>query len=161
MTETLQPSFLNKGSEANDTNVLNTELGVEYEGIAAYQVAGESGLLQNPWLRRALPSPNSSGTSLAASSPTALHACAARRTATRCWSPCPVKVEDSALLAPRAACRQPRLTLWTACSPRFPCAGGSSRCSSCSKRCANGAGAVCAYALISPYAAGWHTPAAL
>ncbi len=38
------------GSAASDANIFNTELGVEYEGIAAYQVAGESGLLQKPVL---------------------------------------------------------------------------------------------------------------
>ena len=49
-SESLAATHKNKGSEANDANVLNTELGVEYEGIAAYQVAGESGLLQKPVL---------------------------------------------------------------------------------------------------------------
>ncbi len=41
----------NKGSSASsDANILNTELGVEYEGIAAYQVGAESGLLKKPVL---------------------------------------------------------------------------------------------------------------
>ena len=41
----------NKGGTASsDANILNTELGVEHEGIAAYQVAAESGLLQKPVL---------------------------------------------------------------------------------------------------------------
>ncbi|QEX20313.1 exported protein [Hypericibacter adhaerens] len=35
---------------ANDIQVLNTALGLEYEGIAAYQVGAESGLLQKPVL---------------------------------------------------------------------------------------------------------------
>ena len=38
------------GSAASDANILNTELGVEHEGIAAYQVGAESGLLQKPVL---------------------------------------------------------------------------------------------------------------
>jgi bacterioferritin (cytochrome b1) len=37
-------------SASNDIQVLNTALGLEYEGIAAYQVGAESGLLQAPVL---------------------------------------------------------------------------------------------------------------
>ena len=33
-------------STANDVDILNTALGLEYEGIAAYQVGAESGLLE-------------------------------------------------------------------------------------------------------------------
>lgn len=49
-SEALAAAHKNKGSAASDADVLNTELGVEYEGIAAYQVAAESGLLQKPVL---------------------------------------------------------------------------------------------------------------
>lgn len=50
-SESLAAAHKNKGgSAASDANILNTELGVEYEGIAAYQVGGESGLLQKPVL---------------------------------------------------------------------------------------------------------------
>ncbi|MEX0810152.1 MAG: ferritin-like domain-containing protein [Dongiaceae bacterium] len=35
---------------ANDAEILNTALGLEYEGIAAYQVGAESGLLEKPVL---------------------------------------------------------------------------------------------------------------
>ncbi len=38
------------GSSANDAMILNTLLGAEYEAVAAYQVAAESGLLQKPVL---------------------------------------------------------------------------------------------------------------
>ena len=38
------------GSMAADIDILNTALGLEYEGIAAYQVGAESGLLQKPVL---------------------------------------------------------------------------------------------------------------
>jgi rubrerythrin len=37
-------------STAGDVRILNTALGLEYEGIAAYQVGAESGLLQKPVL---------------------------------------------------------------------------------------------------------------
>ena len=37
-------------SAANDADILNTALGLEYEGIAAYQVGAESGLLSKPVL---------------------------------------------------------------------------------------------------------------
>ncbi len=37
-------------SMANDADILNTALGLEYEGIAAYQVGAESGLLSKPVL---------------------------------------------------------------------------------------------------------------
>lgn len=37
-------------SASNDVQVLNTALGLEYEGIAAYQVGAESGLLKQPVL---------------------------------------------------------------------------------------------------------------
>jgi bacterioferritin (cytochrome b1) len=37
-------------SASNDIQVLNTALGLEYEGIAAYQVGAESGLLKQPVL---------------------------------------------------------------------------------------------------------------
>jgi hypothetical protein len=37
-------------SSANDADILNTALGLEYEGIAAYQVGAESGLLTKPVL---------------------------------------------------------------------------------------------------------------
>jgi bacterioferritin (cytochrome b1) len=37
-------------SASDDIQVLNTALGLEYEGIAAYQVGAESGLLQPPVL---------------------------------------------------------------------------------------------------------------
>src|SRR5437867_3020694 len=50
------------------------------------------------------------------SSPTVLPARAPRPAATRCWSPCPVKVADSVLPAPPAGCRGLRRTSWTACS---------------------------------------------
>ena len=48
------------------------------------------------------------------SSPTVLPARAPRPAATRCWSPCPVKVADSVLPAPPAGCRGLRRTSWTA-----------------------------------------------
>ena len=38
------------GSAADDIAVLNTALGLEYQAIAAYQIGGESGLLQKPVL---------------------------------------------------------------------------------------------------------------
>lgn len=41
-------------STANDVNILNSALGAEYQGIAAYQVGAESGLLQAPVLDLAL-----------------------------------------------------------------------------------------------------------
>ncbi len=34
------------GTTSNDVDILNTALGLEYEGIAAYQVGAESGLLE-------------------------------------------------------------------------------------------------------------------
>ncbi len=71
--------------------------------------------------------PSSNGTSLAASSPTALRACAAPPVATRCWSPFPARAAASVLPAPRVACRGPRRTSSTACSLTCPCASGSSR----------------------------------
>jgi rubrerythrin len=37
-------------SQAQDVDVLNTALGLEYEAIAAYQLGAESGLLQKPVL---------------------------------------------------------------------------------------------------------------
>ncbi len=37
-----------------DVDILNTALGLEYEGIAAYQVGAESGLLQPPVLKLAV-----------------------------------------------------------------------------------------------------------
>lgn len=37
-------------STADDVQILNTALGLEYEGIAAYQVGAESGLLSKPVL---------------------------------------------------------------------------------------------------------------
>ena len=37
-------------STAGDVRILNTALGLEYQGIAAYQVGAESGLLQKPVL---------------------------------------------------------------------------------------------------------------
>jgi len=37
-------------SAAGDVRILNTALGLEYQGIAAYQVGAESGLLQKPVL---------------------------------------------------------------------------------------------------------------
>ena len=37
-----------------DVDILNTALGLEYEGIAAYQVGAESGLLQQPVLKLAV-----------------------------------------------------------------------------------------------------------
>ncbi len=40
----------NADSTANDADILNTALGLEYEGIAAYQVGAESGLLSKPVL---------------------------------------------------------------------------------------------------------------
>jgi rubrerythrin len=40
----------NADSMANDADILNTALGLEYEGIAAYQVGAESGLLTKPVL---------------------------------------------------------------------------------------------------------------
>jgi rubrerythrin len=40
----------NADSMANDVDILNTALGLEYEGIAAYQVGAESGLLSKPVL---------------------------------------------------------------------------------------------------------------
>jgi rubrerythrin len=40
----------NADSMANDADILNTALGLEYEGIAAYQVGAESGLLSKPVL---------------------------------------------------------------------------------------------------------------
>ena len=40
----------NADSMANDVDILNTALGLEYEGIAAYQVGAESGLLSQPVL---------------------------------------------------------------------------------------------------------------
>ena len=40
----------NADSMANDVDILNTALGLEYEGIAAYQVGAESGLLTKPVL---------------------------------------------------------------------------------------------------------------
>ncbi|GIK98462.1 MAG: exported protein [Alphaproteobacteria bacterium] len=40
----------NADSTANDADILNTALGLEYEGIAAYQVGAESGLLSQPVL---------------------------------------------------------------------------------------------------------------
>ncbi len=49
--------------------------------------------------------PSSSGISLAGSSPTALPACAAVPSAMRCYSPSPVKAEESILLARRARAR--------------------------------------------------------
>ena len=39
---------------ANDVNILNSALGAEHQGIAAYQVGAESGLLQKPVLDLAL-----------------------------------------------------------------------------------------------------------
>ena len=41
-------------SESSDVVVLNSALGAEYEGIAAYQVGAESGLLEPPILKVAL-----------------------------------------------------------------------------------------------------------
>ena len=41
-------------SESSDVAVLNSALGAEYEGIAAYQVGAESGLLEPPILKVAL-----------------------------------------------------------------------------------------------------------
>jgi rubrerythrin len=41
-------------SESSDVAVLNSALGAEYEGIAAYQVGAESGLLEQPILKVAL-----------------------------------------------------------------------------------------------------------
>ena len=41
-------------SESSDVVVLNSALGAEYEGIAAYQVGAESGLLEQPILKVAL-----------------------------------------------------------------------------------------------------------
>ena len=38
------------GNAASDVGILNVALGLEYEAIAAYQVAAESGLLQKPVL---------------------------------------------------------------------------------------------------------------
>jgi len=38
----------NADSTANDADILNTALGLEYEGVAAYQVGAESGLLSKP-----------------------------------------------------------------------------------------------------------------
>lgn len=40
----------NADSTANDADILNTALGLEYEGVAAYQVGAESGLLSKPVL---------------------------------------------------------------------------------------------------------------
>lgn len=40
----------NADSMSNDADILNTALGLEYEGIAAYQVGAESGLLSKPVL---------------------------------------------------------------------------------------------------------------
>ena len=37
----------NADTTANDVDILNTALGLEYEGIAAYQVGAESGLLES------------------------------------------------------------------------------------------------------------------
>jgi rubrerythrin len=49
--ESLAAARNNKGaSAASDAGILNTELDVEYEGIAGYQVGAESGLLQKPVL---------------------------------------------------------------------------------------------------------------
>jgi hypothetical protein len=39
---------------ASDANILNSALGIEFEGIAAYQLAADSGLLQKPVLDVAL-----------------------------------------------------------------------------------------------------------
>lgn len=41
-------------SMSGDVDVLNTALGLEWEGIAAYQVGAESGLLQQPVLKVAV-----------------------------------------------------------------------------------------------------------
>jgi rubrerythrin len=41
-------------SNSGDLDILNTALGLEWEGIAAYQVGAESGLLQKPVLDLAL-----------------------------------------------------------------------------------------------------------
>ena len=41
-------------SAANDVNILNSALGAEHQGVAAYQVGAESGLLQKPVLDLAL-----------------------------------------------------------------------------------------------------------
>ncbi len=42
------------GGKAGDVRILNTALGLEFEGIAAYQVGAESDLLQKPVLDLAL-----------------------------------------------------------------------------------------------------------
>jgi rubrerythrin len=42
------------GSAGNDLDILNAALGAEQEGIAAYQAAAQSGLLQKPVLRLAM-----------------------------------------------------------------------------------------------------------
>ncbi len=44
----------NDGSTANDVTVLNSALAAEHQGIAAYQVGAESGLLQKPVLNLAV-----------------------------------------------------------------------------------------------------------
>lgn len=41
-------------NEAGDVGILNVALGLEYEGIAAYQIGAESGLLKKPLLDVAL-----------------------------------------------------------------------------------------------------------
>ena len=52
--DTLAAAEKHSGSEAGDVAVLNSALGAEYEGIAAYQVGAESGLLEAPILKVAL-----------------------------------------------------------------------------------------------------------
>lgn len=39
---------------ANDVDILNSALGAEHQGVAAYQIGAESGLLQKPVLRLAM-----------------------------------------------------------------------------------------------------------
>ena len=54
--ESLAAQLKKTGAEsvANDVNILNSALGAEHQGIAAYQVGAESGLLQKPVLDLAL-----------------------------------------------------------------------------------------------------------